>query len=110
MTDETEKVELMNPNDIWFTTPTISNGFPLTVATTKQTDFDINIHEDDYRQNEFLNFSSESLIDKEFIGIRNILENHSKKNEDYTLFKTCHVREVIDAPNLKINFNELKHY
>src|SRR6185437_12203736 len=108
MTGDTEKVELMNPNDIWFTTPTISNEFPQTINTTKQTDFDIHIHEDDYRQNEFLNVLSQSLIDEEFIGIKNILENHSKKSEDYTLFKNCHVRSVIGAPNLKINFNELK--
>lgn len=57
---------------------------------------------------QLLNFSSQLLIDKEFIGIKNILENHSKKSEDYTLFKNCHVRDSIGAPNLKINFHELK--
>lgn len=102
------KVEKMNPNDIWFTTPTISNEFPQTVETTKQTEFDIHIHEDDYRHNEFLNISSLSLVEQEFVGIRDIWENHSKKSDEYTLFKKCHVREIIGSPNLTILFEQLK--
>lgn len=102
------KTEKVNPNDIWFTTPTISNEFPQTVATTRQTEFDIHILEDDYRQNEFLNLKALPLIEEEFIGIKNIWDNHSKKSGDYTLFKNCHIRKVIGSPNLTINFNELK--
>ena len=102
------RIEKINPNEIWFTTPTVSNEFPQTVATTGQTEFDIHIPEDDYRQNEFLNLNALSLIEEEFIGIKNIWDNHSKKSEDYTLFKNCHVRKVIGSPNLTINFNELK--
>ena len=84
---ETEKVEMMNPNNIWFTTPTISNEFPQTTAKTKETEFDIFIHEDDYRQNEFLNVSSLPQIQEEFNGIKEIWTNHIKKSEEYTLFK-----------------------
>lgn len=105
---ETEKVEMMNPNDIWFTTSTISNEFPQTSPLTKQTEFDIQIHEDDYRQNEFLNLSALSLIEQEIIAIKNVWENHSKISDDYTLFKNCHVRDKIGSPNLIINFSELK--
>jgi len=102
------KVEKMNPNDIWFTLPTISNEFPLTVATAKQTEYDIQIHEDDYRQNEFLNMSALPLIEQEFIGIKDIWENHRKQSDKYTLFKKCHVRKIIGLPNLAINFSKLK--
>ncbi len=102
------QIEKINTNDIWFTTPTISNEFPQTVATTRQTEFDINILEDDYRHREFLNLNALSLIEEEFIGINEIWDNHSKKSEDYTLFKNCHVRKVIGSPNLTINFDELK--
>ena len=102
------KVEKVNPNDIWFTLPTISNEYPLTTATTKQTEYDIQIHEDDYRQNEFLNVSALPLIEQEFISIKDIWENHSKKSDEYTLFKECHVRKQIGAPNLTVNFNKLK--
>ena len=105
---ETEKVEQINPNDIWFTLPTISNEFPQTVGSTKQTEFDIHIHEDDYRQNEFLNSTSLTLVEEEFISIKYIWENFSKKSDDYTLFKNCHVRKIIGEPNLRINFAEVK--
>lgn len=102
------KIEKINTNDIWYTTPTISNEFPQTVATTKQTEFDIQILEDDYRHREFLNLNALPLIEKEFIGIKNIWGNHSKKSGDYSLFKNCHVRKIIGSPDLTINFNELK--
>jgi len=105
---ETEKVEMMNPNDIWFTTPTISNEFPQTIPLTQQTEFDIYIHEDDYRQNEFLNLSSLPLVEQEINAIKDVWENHSKNSDDYTLFKNCHVRNKIGSPNLKIDFSELK--
>ncbi|HKO82372.1 MAG TPA: hypothetical protein VJU78_18310 [Chitinophagaceae bacterium] len=105
---ETEKVEMMNPNNIWFTTPTISNEFPQTTAKTKETEFDIFIHEDDYRQNEFLNVSSLTQIQEEFNGIKEIWTNHIKKSEEYTLFKNCHIRKTIGSPNLTIYLNELK--
>jgi len=104
----TEKVEMINPNDIWFTTPTISNEFPQTEPKTSETEFDINIHEDDYRQNEFLIKNSLPKIEEEFNSIKDIWTYHSKKSEEYTLFKNCHVRKTIGSPNLTIDFNELK--
>lgn len=104
----TENVVTMNPNDIWFTTPTISNEFPQTTPKTKETEFDIFIHEDDYRQNEFLNQSSLPQIEEEFNGIKDIWTNNSKKSDEYTLFKNCHVRKTIGSPNLAIDFDKLK--
>jgi hypothetical protein len=105
---EFEKVETMNPNDMWFTTSTISNEIPQTAPKTKETDFDIVIHDDDYRQNEFLNISSLPQIQVEFNAIQEIWANHSKKSEEYTLFKNCHIRKAIGLPNLTMNLNELK--
>lgn len=102
------KVEKMNPNDIWFSLPTISNEFPQLIEITTQTDFDIHIHEDDYRQREFLNVSSLAVVEQEFVGIKDIWENQSKKSDDYTLFKTCFVRKNIGAPNLTIPFKKLQ--
>ena len=103
-----EKIVMMNPNDIWFTTPTISNEFPRLVPKTKETPFDIFIQEDDYRANEFLNLSSLHQIQQEFNGIKEVWTNHSKKSGEVTLFKTCHVRKTIGSPGLNINFSELK--
>lgn len=99
---------MMNSNDIWFTTPTISNEFPQLTAKTKETDFDIFIHEDDYRQKEFLNVSSLTQVEEECNSINDIWTNHSKQTKEYTLFKNCHVRKTVGSPNLIINFNELK--
>src|SRR6476661_6831797 len=97
--ESAENVQLINPKEIWFTAPTISNEFPQTISKTKETEFDIFILEDDYRQNEFLNLSSLPQIEDEFIGIREIWTSHSKKSGGYTLFKNCHVRRVIGLPN-----------
>lgn len=105
---ENEKSNTMNPNDIWFSTPTISNEFPPTSPKIKETEFDIHIHEDDYRQNEFLNLSTLSLIQIELEGIKDIWNNYSKKSEQHTLFKNCHVRKTIGSPNLQIDFDKLK--
>jgi hypothetical protein len=102
------KIEKMNPKDIWFTLPTISNEFPQTMEMTKQTEFDIQIHEDDYRQNEFLNVHALSLVEQEFVGIKDIWDNHSKKNNEYTIFKTCYARKTIGSPNLTVQFEKLK--
>ena len=38
-----EKSNIMDPNNIWFSTPTISDEFPQTSPKTKNTEFDINI-------------------------------------------------------------------
>ncbi len=109
LTLKMRKVEKMNPNDIWFTTPTISNEFPQTEPQTKETDFDIIIHEDDYRQKEFLNTSALPKIEEEFRAIKEVWTNHSKKSDEYTLFKNCHTRKTIGLANLSINFNELQN-
>lgn len=105
---ELKNIEQVNPNDIWFSLPTVSGEFPPTVAMDKETEFDIHIHEDDYRQNEFLNSASLPQIEEELIGIKDIWENYSKKTEKYTLFKNCYARRITGEPNLKINFNALK--
>jgi len=102
------KIEKINSSDILFSLPTVSNEFPAVANLTKQTAFDVNIVEDDYRQNEFLNKSVLPLIEKEFVGIKNIWENFSKESGEYTAFKECHVRKIIGSPNLKIPFEKLK--
>ena len=103
------KVNKMNQNDIWFSLPTISNEFPQLIEMTNQTDFDITIHEDDYRQREFLNISSLPVVGEECVGIKNIWVNQSKKSDNYTLFKTCFIRENIGSPNLTIPFHNLQN-
>ena len=103
------KVEYMNPQDILYTLPTISNELPLTTKSVLFTDFEISIHEDDWRQNEFLDKSSLPLIDIEISKIKGIWANNSKEVEaDFNAFDKCHVRDSIGEPNLDIDFDKLK--
>jgi hypothetical protein len=103
----TQKTGQINLNEIWYSLPTISNEFPQITAVGAVTEFDIQIHEDDYRQNEFLPGYSVPLIEQEIEAIKIIREQFSKKSGDYTLFKNCHVRRSIGAPGLAIPFTEL---
>lgn len=102
------KIEKMDPTDIWYTLPTISNEFAQTEPKIEKSDLDINIHEDDYRQKEFLNVNSLPKIEEEFKRIKEIWTNYSKKSEEYTLFKNCHVRKTIGSPNLSIDINKIQ--
>ena len=70
---------MMNPNDLWFTTPTVSNELPQTTPKTRDTEPDILIYEDDHRQNEFLNLSFLPQIEIESNDIKDIWINHSKR-------------------------------
>ena len=102
------KVYRMNPNEIWFTMPTISSEFPPLSPKLKDTEFDLHIHEDVYRQKEFLRPEALAKIEIEFKGIKDIWANFSKKSDEYSLFRKTHVRKTIGKPSLEIHFNGLK--
>jgi hypothetical protein len=104
------KIEKINLQDILYTLPTISNEIPQTVDNSKYNDFKVSIHEDDWRQKEFLKPSSFPLVDIEVSKIKDILTNESKQvNNSFTGFKNCHARSTIGAPDLSIDFEELKN-
>lgn len=103
------KIEKVNLQDLLFTLPTISNEIPVTVDKSLYNDFEVQIHEDDWRQNEFLKTSSFPLIDIEVSKIKEIWKNESNKpNDKFTAFKNCHVRSTIGEPALSIDFGQLK--
>jgi len=102
------KIELMNPKDILFTLPTISNEIGSTIPNPLFNDFEHQILEDDWRQNEFLNKSSINLINQEIEEIKKVWKNDKKEDASFNAFKNCHVRSTIGNPNLKINFDDLK--
>ena len=105
---EAPRAEFLNPKDILFSIPTISNEFPPISEEPIKADFDTFIFDDDWRQNEFLNFSALPLIEIEIQGIRKIWDNYSKKvDEKFTAFTECHVRKTIGEPNLEIEFEDL---
>lgn len=104
-----KKIEKINSQDVLFTLPTISNEIPVTGDKCLYNDFEISIHEDEWRQSEFLKTSSFPLIDIEVAKIKDVWENDSKKVDDkFTAFKRCHVRSTVGEPALSIDFGELK--
>jgi len=102
------KIELMNPKDILFSLPTISNEIGSTVPKALFNDFEYQILEDDWRQNEFLNKASINLINQEIEEIKKIWKNDKKEDASFNAFKNCHVRSLIGFPNLNIDFENLK--
>src|SRR5688572_828275 len=105
---ETAPPQFINPKDILFTTPTVSNEFPPISETLINAEFVTFIFDDDWRQNEFLNFSALPLIEIEIEGIKKIWDNYSRKvDEQFTAFTECHVRKTIGEPKLEIDFEEL---
>jgi len=102
------KIELMNPKDILFSLPTISDEIASTVPKALFNDFEYQILEDDWRQNEFLNKASINLINQEIEEIKKIWKNGKIEDASFNAFKNCHVRSLIGFPNLNIDFENLK--
>ena len=57
------RLELLNPANVFFSIPTVSNEFPRTTAEAVPAAFEIELHEDDYRQLEFLPARALPLIE-----------------------------------------------
>ena len=109
LTLKLSKIYLVNPQDVLFSLPTISDELPLTGNEALFHDFEETILEDDWRQNEFLNPSSLPLIDKEIEEIKAIWGNHSKPmSEDFTAFDKMHVRDTIGEADLRIDLQPLQ--
>ena len=109
LTLKVKKIDNLPLQDLLFTLPTISNEIPMTVDNSLYNDFEVSIHDDDWRQNEFLKTSSLPFIEIEVSKIKAIWANESKEVDDkFTAFKNCHVRNTIGEPALSIDFDELR--
>jgi hypothetical protein len=103
----TDSVQTLNLNDILFTTPTLENALPDFEDKTDTTN--LQFHEDDWRQIEFVSKSQKELIDKEIAKIKDIFDNHLHKGDTYTAFKKVAVRDLINQP-LTIDFSLVKTF
>jgi hypothetical protein len=94
------EVKYVNPKDILMTLPTISNELPKvgTVPFSKDSYFDM--HEDDWRQVEFISHEQLLSVEKELDNIRIIYEKHSVpiNNSSINAFNHLHVRTLITDP------------
>jgi len=104
-----QRVEMLNPKDILYTLPTISNEFP-GISNTKGFDkFLTTLYEDDWRQREFLNKSAFPLVEIEINGIKGIWKSHNKKVDDnLNAFDSIHVRSTIGLPDLHVDLAEIQ--
>jgi hypothetical protein len=103
---DTSKVVTMDPNDFLFTTSTLNSALPDFKVKTDTCAF---FHEDEWRQVEFISQKQKSTIDKEFVKIQDIYDNHSHDGGTYTAFKKVAVRDLITEP-LSVDFSLLKSY
>lgn len=110
LTLKMRQLKKVKTDDILFSLPTISGSIPTDVSRAAQfNDFVFTMHEDNWRQYEFLNKSSFPLIDLEFDKIKEIKTSHTKAVDDsLTAFTKCHLRTTISNPDLSIDFEQLK--
>jgi len=104
-----DKVEYMNPKDILFTLPTISNELPDVEETARFHEFELSILADDWRQNEFLPADAAPRIAEEVAAIEAIWQHHaSPADEGIQTFHKLHVRVDIGLPGLVLDLAQVQ--
>jgi hypothetical protein len=96
-----DPVDRFDPEKVLFTLPTISSELPGTVESRLFSDFILTLHEDDWRQNEFLPIGLLSTIQEEMASVEAILFPDEGSEETFG-YKTIHVRSKIGARHLTI--------
>lgn len=103
------KVEMINPNDILFSLPTISSELPNLTQNATFNESNFNLREDDWRQLEFLPKSSLNNIETERSFIKDIWDNHSKAiDKTFNTFSKLHVRNSIGVPLVQVSLEQLQ--
>lgn len=98
-TAESSEIVAMNPNDILFTTPTLNDALPATAESSAALSDCIQLHEDDWRQFEFISASLKPELDAELADIGVVWDEHSVPLGDSgTAFRQVHVRKRIPTP------------
>jgi hypothetical protein len=85
------KVAYMNPKDILYSLPSISDWIPPSVSSSMTNTNRFELHEDDWQQIELISASQKTLILSELDGIRSIFQNHRVGQG----FNKMHIRQSI---------------
>jgi hypothetical protein len=92
-------VTTVNPQDILFSTPTLNDAIPALVSSSVPRDRWYQMHEDDWRQFEFVSASYRAEISGELEAIDRIWKEKSVPLGDQgTAFRSVHVRKRIAKP------------
>ncbi len=86
------KVEYMNPNDIWFSLPTLESNLPKMTNKPIFTDFATQMHHDEWLQQEFISKENSKYIDNLLIKIKESAKECNDTGE-ITIYKNCFARE-----------------
>lgn len=90
-----KKVVKVPVKDILFTLPTLCNEIPaLLPDSTREGKQVLELHEDDWRQIEFVSLIHRHAIDAELAGIRTIYQEASVNNGHVRAFKRIHLRHI----------------
>lgn len=94
-----QKIIKMSPKDILLTLPTICDEIPALLAgSTKRGKNVLELHEDDWRQIEFLSSSYRGVIEAELAQVRRIYREASVFDGSFLAFKTLHLRQQLNTP------------
>ena len=109
LTLQLHKIEYINPQDVRYTLPTISDKLPEMDKTGLFAASEVSIFEDDWRQNEFLPSAARPLVAQEAAAIQRVWTEYGNLSEDgFQSFQQLHVREDIGEPGLSLDFAKLQ--
>lgn len=109
LTLKLRKIEYVDPKNILFSLPTISNELPQRSNESIYKDFEHVTIEDDWRQMEFLKKSVVSKIEVEINEIEKVKqEDRIEVESGFSAYKNCHIRGTIGEPHLEIPLEKLK--
>src|SRR5260221_273389 len=107
-----QKVVKVQTEHILSTLPTLCNEIPpIVVGSTKQGKNILELHEDDWRQIEFVSHTYRPAINSELAHIMRIYREASVNDGRVLGFKSLHVRQQINVPlQERIPLNQLDHF
>lgn len=103
------KVEMVDPNELKFSLPTIANELPQLTDSTLFDDFTFTLpFEDDWLQVELLDKNFLPYIEQNLAAIAKIWNDYGHQESDFTYFDQLHVRQALGEPQVSVNFEQLK--
>lgn len=97
------EVGFVDPNNILYTVPTLSNELPEMTDKKLFADFVLELHEDDWRQIEFLPVDRLPAIQEEMVAVEAILFPDDETERSFG-YKSIHVRSKLGSRHLSIPF------
>ena len=103
------KVEMVDPNELKFSLPTIANELPQLADSTLFDDFTFTLpFEDDWLQVELLDKDFMPYIEQNLAAIERIWNDYGHQEDGFTYFDQLHVRLALGEPQLSVKLEQLK--